>query len=185
MGAQVGECWISDFFFTMEPLKYSPTYLEYTTDQLAPLEGEAIALSRFDTTTAWDIGCAVRSLVIEEFPEKPVVIDVTLANGQVVFHATSGPGVALDNDEWVRRKRNTVLRWGFSSFYMGAKVRSKGGDMQKALYVTEADYAAHGGCVPIRVKGSDVVLATLTISGLPQQDDHITALRVLGEFAKK
>lgn len=160
------------------PQEYSDI-LTWTTEQLSKLEGDAIALPSFDSKLSWAIGSTAREVVLEKFPSQSVVIDVSLASGQVLFHAVSGNGTAPDNDDWVRRKRNVVIRFGSSSLSMGAKVRSKGKSMEEALYVLGKDYATHGGCVPIRVQGSDVIVATLTISGLAQTDDHLAALETL------
>lgn len=162
--------------------KYSGI-LGWTTDQLTPLEDDSIALPKFDSNLAWEIGNSARNLAIEKFPKQPVVIDITLTSGQVLFHATSGNGTALDNDDWVRRKRNAVFKFGKSSLFLGAKVRSKGVSMTEALYVSVDDYACHGGCVPIRLKGSDIVIGALTISGLAQTDDHIVAIETLKKFS--
>ena len=164
--------------------KYS-NMLQWSTDQLAPLEGDSIALPKFDSNLAWEIGNAARNLAIEKFPESPVVVDITLTSGQVLFHATSGNGTALDNDDWVRRKRNSVFKFGKSSLFMGAKVRLKGVPISDALYVSATDYAVHGGSVPIRLKGSDVLIGALTVSGLAQGDDHLVAIKTLEKVAKE
>ena len=33
------------------------------------------------------------------------------------------------------------------------------------------DYAAHGGCFPVHIEGVGIV-GTITVSGIPQRDDH-------------
>jgi uncharacterized protein (UPF0303 family) len=41
-----------------------------------------------------------------------------------------------------------------------------------------ADFAGHGGCFPIRVRGAGVI-GSITISGLPDREDHQLAVESL------
>lgn len=153
-------------------------------DELEALEGENVTLPYFNTEVAWQIGAHAREVARTKF-SKPVLIDVTLSNGQVAFHSASKVGAVLDNDVWVERKKKTVLRFGKSSFYMGRKLASKQEasatpvTVESAFFVDGKDYATHGGSVPIRAKKFDGLFGTLTVSGLAQEEDHLFALEVL------
>ena len=46
------------------------------------------------------------------------------------------------------------------------------------------DYMAHGGCFPIRLAGLDAAIGAITVSGLPQRDDHDLLTRTLAAFLK-
>jgi uncharacterized protein (UPF0303 family) len=44
-----------------------------------------------------------------------------------------------------------------------------------------ADYAAHGGAFPVRIRNVGVV-AVVTVSGLPQAEDHALVVTALERF---
>lgn len=157
---------------------------KYSLAELDKLEGDEIRLDRFDSSVCWKLGSIARDLSLARYPTKPVVIDISLASGQVLFHSVTNDGTSLDNDQWISRKKRTVLRFGKSSFYIGQKLRIKGQPMEDALFVSPIDYASHGGSVPIRIKGVDGVIGTLTISGLAQEEDHLLAIEVLTEVSQ-
>ena len=63
------------------------------------------------------------------------------------------------------------------SLLVGLRNRAKNETLAKHG-LDMADYADHGGAVPIRVAGTGVV-ACLTVSGLPQVEDHRLAVAAL------
>lgn len=130
-------------------------------------EEQELQFNTFNEDTAWEIGNALIQVAIRD--QLPVTVDVTRGEHQI-FHA-SRPGTSADNDEWVRRKIRLVNRFGHSSFYIGQLLKSKGKSLEEAYLISESIYAPHGGCFPIIVKGSGMV-GTITVSGLPQEDDH-------------
>ncbi|KLP16306.1 DUF967 domain protein [Fusarium fujikuroi] len=107
---------------------------------------------------------------------EPTVISIALANtSQVVYQTVTGPGTAPDNEQWVRRKRNTVLRFGNSTWFMHNKF--KGDEVAFAAKYgiadsNKGDYAIHGGAIPIRVQGVEGIVAVVVVSGLKQDEDH-------------
>lgn len=163
--------------------------LQYSLEKLDQLEGSPIVLPFFNSDIAWQIGTLARELA-QDLP-KPIMIDVTLANGQVLFHSPSKQGTMPDNDAWVNRKKKTVLRFGKSSFYMGRKLAKKEKDAgcslgtEKAYFVSSLEYATHGGSVPIKAANFDGLYGALTISGLAQEEDHMFALKVLVETKRR
>ncbi|MBL9051622.1 MAG: heme-degrading domain-containing protein [Tabrizicola sp.] len=142
---------------------------------IAELEAEAAALvlDAFDETTALRLGRVLVDLALAG--NLPVVIDIRTAN-RTLFHAAL-PGSAPLNDLWALRKSNTALRFHEASLLVGARHRAKGESLAKHGLDT-ADYADHGGAVPIWVKGVGVVAAA-TVSGLPQVEDHKLVVRGL------
>jgi len=143
---------------------------------LLQLEQE-LQFTRFNEAAAWQLGS---QLVEHGLKEKlPITIDITRGSHQL-FHA-SLPGTSADNDEWVKRKVRLVYRFGHSSFYMGQLLKSKGKRIEEAYLISETEYAPHGGCFPVIVKGTGVV-GTITVSGLPQEEDHKLVVQAIRTF---
>lgn len=136
-----------------------------------------LTFPRFDNETAIALGL----MLLETARSRglPVTVDVTRA-GQQLFHAAL-PGTAPDNDQWVARKVAVVTRFGHSSFYMGRSSAAAGVSFHDRFLLDPLVYAAHGGCFPITVEGTGPV-GTVTVSGLPQQDDHALVIEVLTRF---
>ena len=91
------------------------------------------------------------------------------------------PGTAPDNGHWIRRKRNTVLRTGHSSLYLGQLAETQDIDVFADFALDRADYALHGGSIPLRLATGGLIGA-FTISGLPHLQDHQLAVDLLSDF---
>jgi len=144
--------------------------------QLLQLEQD-LQFTKFNEDVAWKLG----SQLIESAHSRnlPVTVDIMRGTHQL-FHA-SLRGTSPDNDEWVKRKVKTVYRFGHSSFYIGQLLKSKGKTIEQSYLVSESEYAPHGGCFPVIVKGTGMV-GTLTISGLPQEEDHKLVVQTIRKY---
>ena len=143
-------------------------------------EEQDLQFERFDELMAWKLG----SQLVDRAVEKGLAITIDITRGKhQVFHAAL-PGTSADNDEWIKRKVRLVYRFGHSSFYMGQLLKSKGKRIDEAYLIPESLYAPHGGCFPILVKGTGMV-GTITVSGLPQEEDHKLVTQVIREFLSK
>jgi uncharacterized protein (UPF0303 family) len=131
----------------------------------------------FSNDMAFAVGTAL--LEAARGKGKPVTIDIT-RNGQQLFHYAM-QGTSLDNDVWIQRKNNVVNRFGHSSFYMGISLQSKGQTIEEKYLISSSEYAAHGGAFPLIIRGVGVV-GTITVSGLPQQEDHELVVTTLKQF---
>lgn len=152
----------------------SPWTLEELTEQELTLQ-----FDRFDNDTAWELGSRLVSAAREA--ELPVVIAIH-RNGQRLFHAAL-PGTSADNDAWVERKARVVARFGHSSFFIGERARVNGTTFEEQMRLDPDVYAAHGGSFPITVRGVGVV-GSITVSGLPQVEDHRFVVAQLQEYSR-
>ena len=140
-------------------------------------EEEELQFTSFNEDTAWQIGSWLVTHAIEN--DLPITIDITKA-GHQLFHA-SRPGTSADNDEWVKRKVRLVYRMGHSSFYVGQRLKQDGLTIEDKYLLPEHEYAPHGGCFPILVKGTGLV-GTITVSGLAQEDDHKLVVQAIRHY---
>ena len=138
-------------------------------DDLAKLalQEQALALSHFESDVAWRIGTILRDLALQR--KFAVAIDVRRFGYPLFYCALQGTSPA--NQDWVRRKSNVVAHFLRSSYAVGLDLRQKKTDLLEKHGLPFSDYAAHGGSFPIRVEHAGVI-GSVTVSGLPQRDDH-------------
>lgn len=140
-------------------------------------EEQELQFTRFNEEVAWKLGGQLVEMAHNR--DLPVTIDITRGTHQL-FHAALR-GTSPDNDEWVKRKVRLVYRFGHSSFYIGQLLKSKGKSIEQSYLVSESEYAPHGGCFPIIIKDTGIV-GTVTVSGLPQEEDHKLVVEAIRNY---
>ncbi|MER6158408.1 heme-degrading domain-containing protein [Streptomyces sp. NPDC001868] len=149
------------------------------TPTIEELEAQELRLvfDQFTHDDAWALG----SLLVELARERhaPVAIDIRRGSQQL-FHAAL-PGSTPDNDAWIDRKRRVVERYGASSYLVGARFRAKGTTFEDSSRLDPDTFAAHGGSFPVTVMGAGII-GTVTVSGLPQLEDHALVVEALERF---
>ena len=149
--------------------------LERERERVAAEERELV-LDTFSSDEALELGL----LLLEKVRARklPVVVDIERC-GQRVFHVAA-PGSAPDNACWVERKKNLVKRVWKSSYAVGLTLRAEGKTLAQKMEVSTEEFAAHGGCFPLLVRGLGFV-GTVAVSGLPQKEDHDLLVETLRE----
>ncbi|MFE3599322.1 heme-degrading domain-containing protein [Streptomyces sp. NPDC059096] len=154
----------------------TPANTAPTGPTVAELEDQEarLTLPHFTYETAWALGTLLVELARAR--HAPVAIDIR-RGGQQLFHCAL-PGSTADNDAWIDRKRRVVERYGAASLLVGARFRAKGTTFEESSRLDPDRYAAHGGSFPIAVEGAGVI-GTVTVSGLPQIEDHALVVEAL------
>lgn len=137
----------------------------------------SLCFDGFDEDMAWRVGSQLREHAVGL--QRPLVIDIFL-NGRTVF-ACALPGATSNHADWVRRKRNTVLHFSRCSYGVGRQLEKDGDTLLAKFALPISEYVAAGGCFPIRIRKVGVV-GTITVSGLPQRDDHMLIVTTLAEI---
>ncbi|MBB4063461.1 heme-degrading domain-containing protein [Gellertiella hungarica] len=141
---------------------------------------QALQFDHFNLETAWQVGSLIHQMAASR--RLGVVIDITL-HSMPAFYAAL-PGTTADNANWVRRKRNLVLRFLRSSYAVGLQLQRQGVTVEQKWGLSPADFAPHGGSFPIHVRNTGVIGA-ITVSGLPQREDHALVVEALAIFLKQ
>ena len=136
-----------------------------------------LQLPRLDAGLAWTLGCQLREAAAAR--GLAVTIEIRIAAETVFFHAMHGTAPA--NADWARRKRNVVELLDQSSYRVGRELLLENSSLEAKMGLPTRDYAPHGGSVPLRVAGTR--LGTVTVSGLPQRDDHKLVIALLAPLA--
>ncbi len=141
------------------------------------LQESTLTLNSFSPEVAWQLGCLVRDLALAR--GLPLVIDVRRFGDpdQPLFFCALA-GTTPDNPRWVARKAHVVGRFHKSSYHVGRLLEQDGRSFGTRYNLPEEDYAAHGGSFPIHVASAGIV-GCVTVSGLPQRDDHNLVVEAL------
>jgi uncharacterized protein (UPF0303 family) len=152
---------------------------ESLNELIAELEQQEqeLQFTRFDNDDAWRLGLLVRDIARQR--QLPVAIDVR-RHGHLLFH-TALDGTSPDNDSWIERKVRVTDRFHAASYLVKLRMEAGGRTFDEAEGIDPLQYAAAGGAFPIRIRGVGVV-GTLTVSGLPQAEDHALVVEAIRTF---
>ena len=144
--------------------------------KLLVFQEDALQFSHFDPDVAWSLGSRIRARA--QVTTKAVAIGIWMG-GQTVFY-TGTTGVTPGNEDWLRRKRNTVLRFCRSSLRVGVELAKAGTTLEEKQGLAQTEYAAHGGGFPILLRGTGCVGA-IVVSGLTQREDHALVVEAIAQ----
>lgn len=150
--------------------EYAVADLEYLND---------IHFTDFSTDDAVDLGLIAVDLIREW--DLSLAVDILIGE-YLVFRARlkdTGPG----NDPWLAGKAATVRRFGEASYLVKLRHLQAGTPFEERDDIDHEVFKAHGGSIPIKVGGE--VVATITVSGEPQEIDHEVAAETLRRYLEK
>jgi len=137
-----------------------------------------IELESFSNKLALEMGLKIIDLAKSR--NQQIAVEICRLNHSVFLYIDDG--LPLDKHNWLRRKANVVKQFEESS--LGVKKDFKDGNMslEKTFGLNEKDFIVKGGSIPIFVKTAGMV-ATITVSGLPDEEDHKIIIEALqGKF---
>ena len=140
-------------------------------------EHKDLQFQSFSNKKALEIGLRLHDLAEEK--HLAITIDITRHNQQLFHYACEG--TSIDNDEWVKRKSNVVNHFSKSSFYIKHFLKQNKTSLDQMFFLNQTEYSAFGGSFPIIIKDTGVI-GTITVSGLPDEEDHKLVISVIKEF---
>ena len=148
--------------------------------QRVEAEERELVFERFTNDDALELGL----LLVEKARARQLAIAIDVERGgQRLFHFAAA-GTTPDNAAWIERKKNLVKRVFRSSYAVGLKLSAEGKTLSERLGIPAETFAAHGGCFPVSVKNAGCI-GTVTVSGLPQKDDHDLVVEAIREFLER
>jgi len=140
------------------------------------LQEKRLQFKVFDSGLAWSLGNSIKTSA--ERRNSAVAIDIQLHGHPLFFFAMRG--TTPNNIDWIRRKRNVVLRFHRSSYAIGLTHERDQTTLQAKTGADLRDFATHGGGFPIFLEGTGCI-GSITVSGLSQREDHMLIVSVLQE----
>jgi uncharacterized protein (UPF0303 family) len=131
------------------------------------IQEKELQFDAFGAETAWVLGCRLRADALARGAAMTFEIQVA---GRTVF-LTSTEGAPAGQADWIRRKRNVVMRFGRSSYAIGLQLEQEGKTIEARHGLSLTDYAMHGGGFPVVLRGTGCI-GSVVASGLSQRVDH-------------
>jgi uncharacterized protein (UPF0303 family) len=135
--------------------------------KMIALQEKELQFESFGADVAWLVGCKLHADALSR--EAAMTFEIQVAGRTLFLAATEG--AAAGQLDWIRRKRNVVMRFGRSSYAVGLQLELEGKTIEERHGLTLADYAMHGGGFPILLRGTGCV-GSVIASGLHQRVDH-------------
>lgn len=132
-------------------------------------------LQKFGHADAWRIGTAL----VEHCVRSNLSLVVSIWLGEQLVFTAALEGTSADSNSWAHRKAAVVRRFNRSSQEIWEQHLSTNRDFYQQFGLSSEQYAAVGGAVPIRVRGT--MVGVLAVSGLASEDDHELAVHALEE----
>lgn len=126
-----------------------------------------IELASFSNRTALEMGLKIIDLAKSR--NQHVAVEIARLNHTVFVYVDDS--LPVDKLNWLRRKANVAKQFEESSLSVKNDLAEHNMTLDKTFGLDEKDFLAKGGSIPILVKNVGMV-ATITVSGLHDEDDH-------------
>ncbi len=144
------------------------------------MQEESLRFETFSNREALALGNFLTDKIYSQ--EIDLSICIRKLNGSILFqHMTDG--TCLNNQNWMKRKFNTVLLMERSSYGAWAESNISGENIAHHG-LSDVDYVFCGGGFPITLRTGEIV-AVLIVSNLPHEKDHEFIVNGLKEWLSK
>ncbi|MNP39270.1 hypothetical protein D3C76_1328400 [compost metagenome] len=143
-------------------------------------EEQELQFMTFTNETALQLGLTI----VEEAQKlnKRITVDITREGQRLFLHAMEG--TVAENEGWIRRKNNVVNHFGSSSWHVALRLQHEGKSLEEDYSLPITDYVGAGGGFPLIIQ-TQGQMGTITVSGLPDQEDHDLLISALRRFLSR
>ena len=126
-----------------------------------------IELDNFSNRIAFEMGLKILDLAKSR--NQHIAVEISRLNYTVFIYIDDN--LSADKHNWLRRKANIAKRLEESSLSVKNDMKEGNLTLDKTFGLDEKDFIAKGGSIPVFVKNAGMI-ATITVSGLPDVEDH-------------
>ena len=139
---------------------------------------DKIELDNFSNRMALDMGLKI--IALAESRNQQIAVEICILNHSIFLYVDDK--LPVDKHNWLRRKANVAKQFEESSLNVKNDLELGKMTLEKTFGLDEKDFLAKGGSIPIFVKNAGMI-ATITVSGLHDEEDHKIIIEVLkGKF---
>ena len=137
-----------------------------------------IELDSFSNRMALEMGLAIIELAKSR--NQHIAVEICRLNQTVFIYVDDN--LPVDKHNWLRRKANVAKQFEESSLSVKKDLKEEGMSIGNTFGLDDKDFLAKGGSVPVFVKNAGLI-ATITVSGLHDEEDHKIIIDALkGKF---
>ena len=126
-----------------------------------------IELDSFSNRMALDMGLKI--IALAESPNQQIAVEICRLNHSIFLYVDDK--LPVDKHNWLRRKANVAKQFEESSLSVKNDLEIGKMTLEKTFGLDEKDFLAKGGSIPIFKKNAGMI-ATITVSGLHDEEDH-------------
>ena len=133
-----------------------------------------IELDSFSNRMALDMGLKI--IALAESRNQQIAVEICRLNHSVFLYVDDK--LPVDKHNWLRRKANVAKQFEESSLNVKNDLEIRKMTLEKTFGLDEKDFLAKGGSIPIFLKNAGMI-ATITVSGLNDEEDHKIIIEAL------
>ena len=126
-----------------------------------------IELDSFSNRMALEMGLKIIDLAKSR--NQHIAVEISRLNHTVFIYVDDN--LPVDKHNWLRRKTNVAKQFEESSLSVKNDLKEDNMTLEITFGLDEKDFLAKGGSIPIFIKSAGMI-ATITVSGLHDEEDH-------------
>ena len=136
-----------------------------------------LVVKSFSNKSAMQMGLKIVDLA----QKKGLIIGVDISRLNHTVFMFIDDGLPADKHNWIRRKANVAKHFEESSLAVKEDLAKGNMSLSETFGLDGTDYVARGGSIPVMLEDAGLI-ATITVTGLPDVEDHQLIVDALQEY---